>query len=249
MRSALRKLRPAKWHNQKMAMRVNILLVDDEADNRRVYGDLLEAEGYKVRRAISGDEAFSLAVESPPDLVLSDVSMQKGDGLSLLSRLRAEKKTGRIPVILMSGVRTDPDEQADGLEQGADDYLPKPVPPKLLRAKIAAVLRRFNAPEELGDVLKAHGAMIDVSARTATIAGKRIALTRKEFDLLTTFLRKPGRVLSIPFLLETVWGYDPADYSDPHTVGVHVSTLRKKIGTKLGDRIVALAGIGYRFEA
>jgi DNA-binding response OmpR family regulator len=210
---------------------------------------LLEAEGYSVRRAASADEAFALAVESPPELVLSDVSMPGGDGLALLSRLRAEKKTARVPVILMSGVRADVDDQAEGLEQGADDYLPKPVSPVLLRAKIAAVLRRFGSPQELGEVLKSQGLTLDVSSRLVTSAGKRIALTRKEFDLLTTFLRKPGRVLSIPYLLETVWGYDPADYSDPHTVGVHVSTLRRKIGAKVGERIVALSGLGYRFDA
>ena len=232
-----------------MAPRARVLIVDDEADNRRVYGDLLEAEGYSVRRAASADEAFALAVESPPELVLSDVSMPGGDGLALLSRLRAEKKTARVPVILMSGVRADVDDQAEGLEQGADDYLPKPVSPVLLRAKIAAVLRRFGSPQELGEVLKSQGLTLDVSSRLVTSAGKRIALTRKEFDLLTTFLRKPGRVLSIPYLLETVWGYDPADYSDPHTVGVHVSTLRRKIGAKVGERIVALSGLGYRFDA
>lgn len=231
-----------------MAIRAKILLVDDEEDNRRVYGDILSAEGYSVRRAKSGNEAFSLAVESPPDLVLSDVSMAEGDGLELLTRLRAEKKLSRVPVVLMSGVRKDAEDQADGLELGADDYLPKPVAPALLRAKIAAVLRRFGSSEELGQVLKAHGLALDVSARTVTVGGKRVSLTRKEFDLLTTFLRKPGRVLSIPFLLEVVWGYDPADYSDPHTVGVHVSTLRKKIGAKLGERIVALPSLGYRFD-
>lgn len=228
--------------------RARILVVDDEADNRRIYGDLLTKEGYAVRRAASADEALAAALESPPDLVLSDVSMPAGDGLSLLSRLRAEKKTARVPVILMSGVHMGTDEQIEGLEHGADDYLPKPVSPSLLCAKIAAVLRRYGSPQELGEELKAHGLKIDVAARTVTAGGKRVSLTRKEFDLLTTFLRKSGRVLSIPFLLESVWGYDPADYSDPHTVGVHVSTLRKKIGQKIGKRIVALPGLGYRFE-
>jgi DNA-binding response OmpR family regulator len=231
-----------------MAARCRILLVDDEPDYRRVYAELLEKEGYSVRKAASAKEAFASAIESPPDIILSDVSMPEGDGLSLLAKLRAEKKTARVPVILMSGIHRGSDDQAEGLEQGADDYLPKPVAPALLRAKIAAVLRRFGAPKELGDTLKTHGLTIDVAARTVVVGGKRIALTRKEFDLLTTFLRKPGRVLSIPFLLETVWGYDPADYSDPHTVGVHVSTLRKKIGKKLGDRIISVTGLGYRFE-
>ena len=96
--------------------------------------------------------------------------------------------------------------------------------------------------------LKAQGLVLDVAARTVAASGKRVSLTRKEFDLLTTFLRKPRRVLSIPFLLERVWGYDPADYSDPHTIGVHVSTLRRKIGPKLGARIISVPGLGYRCE-
>src|ERR1035437_6447361 len=98
-----------------MASRERILVVDDEADNRRVYGDLLSAEGYAVRRAASAAAALALAVESPPDLVLSDVSMPGEDGLSLLSRLRAEKKTANVPVIMMSGVRTGMNDQAEGL--------------------------------------------------------------------------------------------------------------------------------------
>lgn len=232
-----------------MPPRCRILLVDDEADNRRVYGDVLEAEGYAVKRVPNAREAFEAAVEAAPDLILSDVSMPGGDGLSLLAKLRADKRTARVPVVLMSGVHKGSDDQAEGLDQGADDYLPKPVTPALIRAKVAAVLRRYGAPEELGEKLKTHGLVLDVAARTATISGRRVPLTRKEFDLLTTFLRKPGRVLSVPFLLETVWGYDPADYSDPHTIGVHVSTLRRKIGAKLAARIVAVPGLGYRFDA
>src|SRR4051794_18953638 len=106
-----------------MSMTARILFVDDEEDVFRLYGSLLKAEGYSVRYAKSGDQAFSLAKESPPDLVISDVSMANGDGLSLVARLRAEKRTSRLPVILMSGVRVGPDEQAEGLERGADDYL------------------------------------------------------------------------------------------------------------------------------
>ena len=232
-----------------MPPRCRILLVDDEADNRRIYGDILEAEGCVVKRVSSAREAFDAAVESVPDLVLSDVSMPGGDGLSLLAKLRAHKKTARVPVILMSGVYADSADQAEGLDQGADDYLPKPVSPALICAKVAAVLRRYGAPEELGEQLKSQGLVIDVAARTVMVSGKCVALTRKEFDLLTTLLRKPGRVLSVPFLLETVWGYDPADYSDPHTIGVHISTLRRKIGAKIGSRIVAVPGLGYRFDA
>jgi len=236
-------------YNAPMTPKRRILLVDDEADNRLVFGDVLAADGYAVKRVSSARAGFDAAVASVPDLVLSDVSMPGGDGLSLLARLRADKRTARVPVVLMSGVFKDSDDLAEGLDSGADDYIPKPVSPALMRAKIAAVLRRFEAPAELGEQLKTHGLVIDVAARTVTAGGRRIALTRKEFDLLTTFLRKPGRVLSVPFLLETVWGYDPVDYSDPHTIGVHVSTLRRKIGAKLAKRIVAVTGLGYRFDA
>jgi DNA-binding response OmpR family regulator len=231
-----------------MAARCRILVVDDEADNRRVYGFLLEKEGYAVKTASSGAEALAAALESPPDLIISDVTMPGDDGLQLLKKIKADKSTAGVPFILMSGVRKDPDEQAEGIEKGADDYLPKPVPPSLLRAKVAAVLRRYEAPRELVDTLKTNGLTLDVAARVVKVGGKRVALTRKEFDLLTTLMRRRGRVLSIPYLLETVWGYDPADYSDPHTVGVHVSTLRKKIGKTIGERIVSVPGLGYRFD-
>lgn len=230
-------------------MTTRILFVDDEIDSFRLCASLLKAEGYTMRYAKSGDQAFSLAKASPPDLVISDVSMANGDGLSLVSRLRADKKTSRLPIILMSGVRVGADEQAGGLDLGADDYLPKPFLPALLRAKVSTVLRRCGKAAELHDELKIRGLALDVSARTVTVSGRKVALTCKEFDLLTTFLRKPGRVLSIPFLLESVWGYDPADYSEPHTVGVHISTLRKKIGSKMAGKIVAFPGLGYRFDA
>lgn len=236
-------------YTARMTPKRRILLVDDEADNRRVFGDVLTAEGYAVKRASSARAAFESAVSWVPDLVLSDIAMPGGDGLSLLANLRADKRTARVPVVLMSGIFKEADDLVAGLDSGADDYLAKPFSPVLMRAKIAAVLRRYAMPSEPGEQLEADGLVIDVAARTVTAGGRRIALTRKEFDLLTTFLRKPGRLLRSPFLLETVWGYDPADYSDPHTIGVHVSTLRRKIGAKLGERIVAVPGLGYRFDA
>ncbi len=225
-----------------------ILVVDDGSDNRKIYCDLLEQAGYSVRSAPSADKALSAAQAAPPDLILSDVAMPGGGGLELVARLRSDPRTARVPVILMSGVHTDADEQAEGLEQGADDYLAKPVPPQLLRAKVAAVLRRYSAPKELDTRLKAEGLTLDVAARTVTVRGRRVALTRKEFDLLTALLRRQGEALTIAYLLETVWGYDPETYSDPHTVAAHVWTLKRKIGEKLAARIVAVPGVGYRFD-
>ncbi|MDE1977173.1 MAG: response regulator transcription factor, partial [Elusimicrobia bacterium] len=153
-----------------------------------------------------------------------------------------------IPVILMSGVHKGEPDQTEGLDQGADDYLGKPFSTGLLAAKIRAVLRRHAAFDGPRAKVKYHDLELDLEARTASLKGRLVDLTRKEFDLLETFLRKPRRILGVPYLLETVWGYDPADYNDPHTVGVHVSSLRKKLGGALADKIVGVRGLGYRFD-
>ena len=230
------------------AMRYKILIVDDEADSLAVYKGMLEAEGFSVVQARSAREALLAAVDSRPDLVLSDVAMPDEDGVALCRRLKSDRRTCAVPVILISGVHTGEADQTEGIEEGADDYLPRPCSAGFLFAKIRAVLRRYSVPEELKEVLKAEGIAVDIQARTVSLKGHEIPLTRKEFDLLTTFLRKPGRVMSIPYLLETVWGYDPADYNDPHTVGVHISSLRKKLGSKLGEKLASVPGLGYRFD-
>lgn len=230
------------------ALRYKVLLVDDDSDNRLVFRHRLEADGFSVVEAASATEGFAAAIDSRPDLVLTDVAMPDGDGLTLCRKLRGDKRTQRVPIIMMSGVHNKEDEQLAGIEEGADDYLPKTYPPRLLAAKLRSLLRRFAAPDELGDQLKQEGLVLDVQARTVAYKGKRVALTRKEFDLLTTFLRKPGQVLTNNFLLETVWNYDPADYNDPRTIQTHVSSLRRKLGDKLADRIVSVPGLGYRFE-
>lgn len=229
-------------------MRYKILLVDDEKDGLTVLKGMLEGEGFSVVTAGSAREALLAANDSQPDLILSDVAMPAEDGLTLVGRLKNGKRTASIPVILMSGVHKGDADQIEGIEKGADDYIPKPVSPGLLFAKVRAVLRRYAAPEELHKVLKVNGLLLDAQARVVQSKGRRISLTRKEFDLLATFLRKPGRVLSVAYLLETVWGYDPADYNDPHTVGVHISSLRKKLGSALGEKIASVSGLGYRFE-
>ena len=225
-----------------------VLFVDDDADSRILYKICLSRAGFKVLLADSGPAALAAAVSAKPDAVVSDVNMPGGDGLTLCSALRANPRTAKIPVLLMSGLNKDEQDQLDGLGRGADDYLIKPFSGQYLVAKVGALLRRFAAPEMLKTTLTNHGLALDVGARTVTLKGRRIALTRKEFDLLTAFLEKPGRVLSTRFLLELVWGYDLVDYNDPHTVIVHLSSLRRKLGAGLGRRIVTVAGVGYRFE-
>lgn len=231
------------------SVRYKVLLVDDEPDMLTTYRGLLEKAGFSVLCAGSAREAQAAALESRPDLVLSDVAMPEGDGKSLAAALKGDPATAGIPIVLMSGAYKEEEHQAEGLEAGADDYLPKPASPRLLVARLRAVLRRAAAPAELAEALEASGIALDVSARIVTQAGRRVPLTRKEFDLLTTFLRRPGRVLSIPYLLETVWGYDPAEYNDPRTVTVHVSSLRGKLGKAFGERLASVPGLGYRFES
>ncbi len=229
-------------------MRYKILLVDDEKENREIYQELLKAEGFTVLVAANTKDALLAALDSKPDLILSDVAMPNGDGLAFCRNLKADRRSAAIPVILMSGVHKGEEDQVEGIEGGADDYLAKPFSPGLLCAKVRAVLRRYASPEDLAEVLKSEDMELDVQGRRVTCGGRPVSLTRKEFDLLTTFLRKPGRVLSVPYLLETVWSYDPADYNVPHTVSVHVSNLRRKLGPKFAKRVASLPGSGYRFD-
>lgn len=229
-------------------MKLRILIVDDDADHRETLRRALEEGGYAAAEAGDAVAALAIVAKSRPDLVVSDVAMPDMSGFGLCKRLKKQAKTRDIPVILMSGARKDEEEQATGLALGADDYLIKPFGPKLLLAKVAVVLRRFDAPQELREVLEAEGLALDVSTRQATLRGKAVPLTRKEFDLLLLLLRKRGRVVGVPALLEQVWGYDPTDYSDPHTVETHVSSLRRKLGARFAKRVVTVPTRGYRFD-
>ena len=234
--------------SKRAALRYKILLVDDDEEFRKMLRPFLREAGHTVLDAASGREALLTAVDSEPDIVVSDVQMPDMDGLELCRRLRAERRTATIPILLMSGTSKEERDQLEGFSLGADDYVLKPFEPPILLAKIAAVLRRYSTAAELCEILRADGVALDVQARTVSHGGRRVDLTRKEFDLLTLLLRKRGHVLTPNFLLESVWGYDLADYNDPHTVTVHLSSLRRKLGPRLGGRIVTVPGSGYRFE-
>lgn len=229
-------------------LRYKILAVDDEADIRHLLRALFEEAGHTVFCAASGREALLTAVDSQPDIALCDVRMPGMDGFELCRRLRADPGTARMPVLLASGTSREERDQLAGFAQGADDYVLKPFVPRLLLAKVEAVVRRHAAVADLREVLLASGAAIDMPSQTVTLAGRRASLTRKEFDLLTLLIRKRGRVLTPQFLLEAVWAVDLAERNDPHTVAVHISSLRRKAGQRLGRRIVTVPGRGYRFE-
>lgn len=226
-----------------------ILLVDDDRKMLEVMRRYLENHDFSVIFTDNGSEALMLARDSRPDLVVADVELPGLDGFALCKALKGSPATARIPVIIISGGRTEDEDIVAGYDKGADDYLTKPFAFPVLTAKINAVLRRYSASSGGGaEKIKAEGLEIDPGARTVKVGGKPAALTRKEFDLLTLLLEKKGRVLGVPYLLETVWGYDMATYDNPHTVETHISSLRKKLGAKLAGRIESVTGHGYKFE-
>lgn len=225
-----------------------IAIVEDDDRLRKATAKILEAEGFGVLALAGAEEALAELKTVRPDLVLSDVRLGGMDGMELCRRIRKDPRLASVPVILLSGAAIATEDQIEGIEGGADDYLIKPVPSKLLVARVKAVLRRFAAPGALAAVLRAEGLELDVRARTVTAAGKSVALTRKEFDFLTLLLNRRGEVLTHQYLLDSVWGIDPASGVDTETLKTHASTMRVKLGKAIGDKIVSVRGVGYTFR-
>lgn len=226
-----------------------VLLVEDDAKSRKATAKQLEVEGFHVLAVEGAEEALVHLRLARPSVVVSDVRLPGLDGIQLCRQIRADPKLSGTAVILLSGARMETEDQIEGIERGADDYLLKPVPGRLLVARVRAVLRRYAAPAALENTLRAEGLELDVKARTVTVAGKPAALTRKEFDLLTMLLERRGEALRHQSILDAVWGIDADSGVDTETLKTHVSTLRSKLGPALGKRIVSVRGVGYRFEA
>ncbi|PKM98657.1 MAG: DNA-binding response regulator [Elusimicrobia bacterium HGW-Elusimicrobia-3] len=225
-----------------------ILLVDDDSLVLNSTRRFLEDRGFKVSAADNGAEAVALARGSKPDLVITDAQMKGLDGFTLCRAIKETDGFERVPVIIISGSKVSEEDILAGYNRGADDYILKPFSFPVLLAKIKAVLKRYEGVAEKTEKISKLGMVIDPAGRTVTLAGAVVNLTRKEFDLLMALITEEGRLLSIPYLLETVWGYDPASYNDPHTVGVHVSSLRKKLGAEIGARLTSVTGHGYKLE-
>lgn len=225
-----------------------ILVIDDFEPFRKRVEKNLRADGFAVVCAADGSEGRMLAKELQPDLVLTDAVMPGIDGHTLCRVLKQDPATRHIPVVIMSGEMIEERDVVAGLDGGADDYIAKPFSTKVLLARLRAVLRRFEGGPRREESLKKYGIDLDPAAREVRVEGNRVSLTRKEFDLLALFLSKPGRVLKAGFLLEAIWGYDLADYNDPHTVESHISSLRRKLGERAAQRIVTVRGLGYKLE-
>jgi DNA-binding response OmpR family regulator len=230
-------------------MSKKILLVDDDPAVLQVLKKYFSANGYAMITTDNGSEAVSLARESEPDLMIIDANMPGLDGHALTRVLRKNGSLRATPIIMISGDRLSDQDKISGLDGGANDYVAKPISLPVLLARVRAFLRHGAGDATGAKAVKTCGIELDLGGRVAKARGKALSLTRKEFDLLATLISRAGRVLSVPFLLETVWGYDLSVYNDPATVEVHVSHLRRKLGPRLAKRIVNLPGYGYKFDA
>jgi two-component system phosphate regulon response regulator PhoB len=223
-----------------------ILIVEDERDLSTTLEYNLEREGYQTRTAFTGEEAISLAAQTPyPDLILLDLMLPDIPGTEVCRRLRSMPETRHIPVV-MATAKGEEIDRVVGFEVGADDYVPKPFSVRELALRIRAVLRRTQTPEaEPGRDLAFGDLRVDPEAHQVWIGQEEIILTALEFKLLTTLLSRKGRVQSRKQLLDDVWGIQ-ADVST-RTVDTHVKRLRHKLGAA-GEFIETLRGVGYRFR-
>ena len=218
-----------------------IMVVDDDRNTRRLLQAVLEADGYKVLTAENGEDALALMDSEYVDLVVLDIMMPKMDGWQVCREIRQNSK---VPIIMLTAKSEERDELL-GFDLGVDEYISKPFSPKILVARVEAILRRSGKTGE-DDVLEAGGIRIDKAAHMASIDGKPMELSYKEFELLTYFLENQGIALSREKILNNVWNYDY--YGDARTIDTHVKKLRSKMGDK-GDLIKTIWGMGYKFEA
>ena len=221
--------------------KLKILVVDDESRMRKLVRDFLVKNNYEVLEAGDGEEALNLFYEIKDiALIILDVMMPKMDGWQVCREIRQYSK---IPIIMLTA-RGDERDELLGFELGVDEYISKPFSPKILVARAEAILRRTNQLET-GSLLEAGGIVIDKAAHMATLDGKQMELSYKEFELLTYFMENQGIALSREKILNNVWNYDY--FGDARTIDTHVKKLRSKMGDK-GEYIKTIWGMGYKFE-
>lgn len=226
-----------------------ILVVDDERNVLEVLRSYLQSDDYSVIYTDDASEALVLAEASSPDLVVVDAVMPGLDGLAFCQALKESPRTAGIPIIMISGKAISEAALLEAFEQGVDDYILKPFSLPILAARIKALLRRCAGPRNCDQrKIAPEGVQIDPESRTLKISGKTVKLACKEFDLLMLLLENSGRVLGLPYIMETVWGQRLPLADSLHTVETHISALRKKLGPKLGARLKNVTGHGYKFE-
>ena len=221
--------------------KIKILVVDDESRMRKLVKDFLVKRDFEVVEASDGEEAIEMFYSNKDiALIILDVMMPKMNGYQVLKEIRMSSK---IPVIMLTAKSTEYDE-LQGFDKGADEYITKPFSPKILVARVEALLRRSNILEA-DDKLEIGGIQIDKSAHTVTIDGEPIELSFKEFELLQYFMENKSIALSREKILNNVWNYHY--FGDARTIDTHVKKLRAKMKDK-GDYIKTIWGMGYKFE-
>ncbi len=220
---------------------IRILVVDDESRMRKLVRDFLTKSNYEVLEAGDGSEALDIFYENKDiSLIILDVMMPKMDGWQVCREIRSASK---VPIIMLTA-KTDERDELQGFQLGVDEYIAKPFSPKILVARVEAILRRTNAL--VGDeILEAGGISLNKAAHIVTIEGRNIDLSYKEFELLTYFMENRGIALSREKILNNVWNYDY--FGDARTIDTHVKKLRSKMGEK-GELIKTIWGMGYKFE-
>lgn len=219
---------------------IKVLMVDDEARMRKLVKDFLGIKGYTVIEAEDGEQAVDIFFRDKDiGLVILDVMMPRMDGWEVCRTIR---RYSQVPIIMLTA-RSEERDELLGFELGVDEYISKPFSPKILVARIEAILRRKNT--STGEVLEAAGIRVDKDAHEASVDGQTVELSNKEFELLTYFMENQGMALSREKILNNVWNYDY--FGDARTIDTHVKKLRSKLGPK-GDYIKTIWGMGYKFE-
>ena len=219
---------------------LKVLVVDDEARMRKLVKDFLSVKGFTVLEAGDGEEAVDIFFEQKDiALILLDVMMPKMDGWEVVKTIR---KYSQVPIIMLTA-RGDERDELQGFQLGVDEYISKPFSPKILVARVEAILRRTNAAS--ADVTEVGGIVVDKVAHQVTIDGKPVDLSYKEFELLSYFIDNQGIALSREKILNNVWNYDY--FGDARTIDTHVKKLRSKLGDK-GEYIKTIWGMGYKLE-
>jgi two-component system alkaline phosphatase synthesis response regulator PhoP len=233
-------------------MTKTVLVVDDEKDIRDLIAYNLSKEGFAVLTAADGNEALQKLAEHKVAVVVLDIMMPGMDGFEVCRRIRARETTATLPVIFLTA-RSGEADHIIGLELGADDYIQKPVSPRVLVARVKSMLRRSDRPDapaipadESVEQITVDGIDIDRAAYKVKIDGSEVFFPRKEFELLYFLATHPGRVYSREALLNRVWG--EGAYVVERTVDVHIFKVREKLGQR-GERIETVKGVGYRFVA
>ena len=221
---------------------LTILVVDDESRMRKLIKDFLMQKNYNILEAEDGEKALKVYNENKDNinLILLDVMMPKLDGWSVLRQIRQENKS--LPIVMLTA-RAEEQDELFGFELGVDEYITKPFSPKILVARVEAILKR-TTPES--KELKSYdGIVIDNEGRTVTVDGKIVELSFREYELLKYLLDNENIALSRDKILNTVWNYDY--YGDSRTIDSHIKKIRHKLGKK-GKHIQTIRGIGYKFE-